>query len=68
MTYFHVNSLEQLKSTEACVLYPRAAVMPEIFARNLLSDRKIVKEFKGDDALVRAFYYQLMKLSFEIEV
>jgi hypothetical protein len=69
------NSLKQILSLEKFKLepdemievYPRAYALPEFFSHNLVSDERVVKYFEGPYALVGAFYYQLMKLSLEIE-
>lgn len=50
------------------LLYPDAHKYPEFFKNNLLSPGRVIKLVRGKSALLRAFYYQLMKLTFEIEV
>jgi hypothetical protein len=40
--------------------------LPPFFENNLQSEGRVVKHLKGPDGPLRAFYYQLFKLGFEI--
>lgn len=61
----HQNSENLLRRDE---LYPKAYALPPFFLQNLQSEDRIIKEFRGEDSIIRAFYYQLMKLACEIEI
>lgn len=50
------------------MLYPDAQSYPDFFNQNLLSSGRVIKVARGNSALTRAFNYQLMKLTFEIEI
>ncbi len=54
-------------SRSGLLLYPDAQKIPEFFKNNLLRSGRVIKVVKGKSALLRAFIYQLMKLTFEIE-
>lgn len=45
-------------------LFPQATTLPEFFEYNLQSESRVVKMLKGEEAPLRAFYYQLLKLGF----
>lgn len=65
----HILTLEKFKmdSEEVTEVYPRAYALPSFFSHNLVSPRRVVKYFQGTQALVGAFYYQLMKLALELQ-
>lgn len=48
-------------------IFPHAQSLPSFFDNNLKSDGRIVKYLKGPEGPLRAFYYQLFKLGFEID-
>lgn len=48
-------------------LFPHAQSLPPFFDNNLQSEGRVVKFLKGPEGPLRAFYYQLFKLGFEIE-
>lgn len=60
-----ILSIQKFKLTpeEVAEVYPRAYALPTFFSHNLLSPKRVVKYFQGGQALVGAFYYQLMKLA-----
>jgi len=60
-------SLSKFKSNRSAnLIYPDAHFYPDFFKHNLLAPGRIIKIVKGKSALLKAFYYQLMKLTFEI--
>jgi hypothetical protein len=69
MASSELQSLHKFKSYKAFNLtYPDALKYPEFFNNNLLSQGRVIKVVRGKSALIRAFCYQLMKLTFEFEV
>lgn len=48
-------------------LFPHAHSLPPFFDNNLQSEGRVVKYLRGWEGPLRAFYYQLFKLGFEIE-
>jgi hypothetical protein len=57
--------LSKFKSSKsASLMYPDAHFYPDFFNHNLLASGRIIKVVKGKSALLKAFYYQLMKLTF----
>ena len=46
------------------MLYPDALNVPDFFSHNLVVPGRVIKSVKGKNALIRAFNYQLMKLTF----
>jgi len=69
MTAQDLQSLNKFKNhRSAQLLYPDAISYPDFFNHNLLMPGRVIKSVKGKLALIRAFNYQLMKLTFEIEV
>lgn len=64
-----LQPLSKFKYTKASkILYPDAHSYPDFFAHNLVSPGRVIKHIRGKSALLKAFYYQFMKLAFEIEV
>jgi hypothetical protein len=64
-----LQPLSKFKSFRSFNLtYPDALKYPDFFNNNLLSPGRVIKMVRGRSALIRAFCYQLLKLSFEIEV
>ena len=60
-----LQPLTKFKSSRSTnMLYPDASVVPDFFNHNLLVPGRVIKMVKGKNALVRAFNYQLMKLTF----
>jgi len=48
-------------------VFQDAAVLPEFFETNLVDPARVVKVFANDpQAHIRIFYYQYLKLSFEL--
>lgn len=69
LTSSELQPLSKFKSYKALNLtYPDALKYPEFFNNNLLAAGRVIKVVRGRSALIRAFCYQLMKLTFEIEV
>jgi hypothetical protein len=63
-----LQPLNKFKSNKASSLFfPDASIYPDFFNNNLLSPGRVIKHVRGPYALIRSFYYQLMKLAFEIE-
>jgi hypothetical protein len=64
-----LQPLTRFKSTRsATMLYPDAQSYPQFFNHNLMAPGRVIKAVKGKSALTRSFNYQLMKLTFEIEI
>jgi hypothetical protein len=64
-----LQPLAKFKSYKSFNLtYPDALKYPDFFNNNLLAQGRVIKVVRGRSALIRAFCYQLMKLTFEIEV
>ena len=64
---YHIDKFK-IPNDEITEMFPRAYALPTFFTHNLLSNNRIVKVFTGPDALLRVFYFQLMKLALEVEV
>ena len=47
-------------------LFPSAQNYPAFFNNNLVEDSRVIKVLEGPLAIFRAFYYQLLKLAFEL--
>jgi hypothetical protein len=70
--YSGLKSVQSLKTfkllpSEAAPVYHSASILPPFLVNNLRSEHRVVKEFQGEDAVIRAFYFNLMKLAFELE-
>ena len=52
---------------ETAPIYHDAETLPLFLMNNLKSEHRVIKQFEGEDALLKAFYFNLMKLAFEIE-
>ena len=48
-------------------LFPDAKELPEFFENNLQNSCRVVKQLSGSIGILRIFYYQLLKLGFEID-
>lgn len=64
-----IQSLQTFKllSSETAPIYANAETLPLFLVNNLKSEHRVVKQFEGQDALLKAFYFNIMKLAFEIE-
>ena len=60
--------LSRFKSTRSSMIYPDALNYPDFFSTNLVNPVRVIKVVRGHSALLRGFIYQLMKLTFEIEI
>lgn len=49
-------------------IFPNAETYPIFFATNLLDPNRVIKAVNGKYSVIRAFYYQLLKLIFELDV
>ncbi len=49
-------------------IFPNAETYPSFFATNLLDPNRVIKVVNGKYSVIRAFYYQLLKLIFELDV
>ena len=47
-------------------LFPEAKHLPAFFEHNLVNEGRVVKVLRGPEGVLRGFYYQLLKLGFEI--
>lgn len=47
-------------------LFPEAKTLPTFFEHNLVNEGRVVKVLKGKEGVFRGFYYQLLRLGFEI--
>ena len=59
-----LQPLSRFKSTRNSMIYPDALTYPDFFSTNLVAPGRVIKVVKGRPALLRAFIYQLMKLTF----
>jgi hypothetical protein len=60
-------SISKFKVSKASKpLYPDTLKHPDFFNYNLVSPGRVIKVLEGPKAVLRGFYYQLMKLAFEI--
>ena len=59
-----LQPLTKFKSNKTTMLYPDALQFPDFFNNNLVVPGRVIKAVKGKNALIRAFNYQLMKLTF----
>lgn len=66
----HNHQLPSLLSNTESQLFPEPSTLPELLNYNLVSKNRIVKEIRNDGILInsvlRGFYYQLLKLCFEM--
>jgi len=64
-----VQTLQTFKllASESAPIYFNADVLPLFLQNNLKAEHRAVKQFEGEDALLKAFYFNMMKLAFEIE-
>ena len=64
-----VQSLATFKllPSETAPVYHDASALPAFLLNNLKAEHRVVKEFEGENAILSAFYFSLMKLAFEIE-
>lgn len=49
-------------------IFPLAHTYPDFFKTNLSDPNRVIKLIQGKYCGVRAFYYQLLKLVFQLEV
>lgn len=48
-------------------IFPNAKILPPFFENNLVDPARVVKHFRADpQANIRVFYYQYLKLCFEL--
>lgn len=63
-----MRSLSEFASGEGGVLWEEARSLPEFFQHNLVDPARVVKVFSDDvQANIRIFYYQYLKLCFELD-
>ena len=64
----HGKSLREFQTPGTAALFSDAESFPEFFKKNLLDDARVIKVFRDDpQANIRVFYYQYLRLCFEIE-
>lgn len=62
-----MRSLEDFSSTDNTPLFKNATQLPPFFENNLVDPARVVKVFNDDpQANIRVFYYQYLKLCFEL--
>jgi hypothetical protein len=63
-----MRSLQDFASTDSQPLFPEATTLPDFFHNNLVDPARVVKAFHNDpQANIRIFYYQYLKLCFELD-
>lgn len=63
-----MRELDDFATPNPQPLFQEAEVLPIFFEHNLLDPARVVKVFKNDpQANIRVFYYQYLKLCFELE-
>lgn len=54
--------------TDNAEVFPNVKVLPQFFETNLVDSARVVKGFENDpQAYIRIFYYQYLRLCFELE-
>lgn len=62
------NLLDNFASNENVDIFPNAIKLPAFFENNLVDPSRVVKHFLSDpQANIRVFYYQYLKLCFEVQ-
>ena len=62
------KSIKEFETPRTTFLFEDATSYPSFFKNNLVDDARVIKVFKNDpQANIRVFYYQYLKLCFEIE-
>jgi hypothetical protein len=49
-------------------IFPIATTYPSFFNTNLIDPHRVIKLITGKYCMIRAFYYQYLKLVFEIDL
>lgn len=63
-----MKSLQDFASNDNESLFPEAKTLPDFFHHNLVDPARVVKVFTNDpQANIRIFYYQYLKLCFELD-
>lgn len=55
-------------ASEGSNLFPIAYSYPSFFDHNLVESSRVIRVLKGPHAIDRAFYFQMFKLAFELEL
>lgn len=57
-----------MNNSQLCCFFPEAVTYPAFFKTHLVDPNRVLKVTTGSECWARAFYYQLLKAIFELEV